>query len=133
MSNLLILCIPKGLHIHPTVDAEDANAIALAFACETTDIAHAYAFIAEREYNRMLITAKSYRINMLKTRDHLEKAIGDLNSFRELAHPRRTPTEMTLREKLQPWHGPVPKPGPRASTTRCEHDQKFGTVLLNRF
>jgi hypothetical protein len=83
----------KGLRIYPGVEFEDMNALMMAYACETVDIRHAEAFIAEREYNRSLIRAKSVKLFMSQRRNTFEhEALKELS---DAAHPRREQRDMT--------------------------------------
>jgi hypothetical protein len=70
----------------------------LAYACETVDIIHAEAFIAEREYHRSLIIAKSRKMHMYKMHDKFDYAINDLGKVRYGTYPRRTQEEMAHRD-----------------------------------
>jgi hypothetical protein len=73
------------------LDEVEANQLALAHACDATDLLHAHVYMEERRYNHALITAKSHKIGLLKARKKLRDAILDLKRFRTSAqalHPR---------------------------------------------
>jgi hypothetical protein len=110
-SSALRISHMKGLYLSSDVDIKDANTIKLAYACETTDIIHAEAFIAEMEYHRSLIRAKSHKIHMHMTRDKFGNTIDDLRKIRHSTHPRRSQQEMTLRDKSIHPCGPLSNSG----------------------
>ena len=68
----------------------------MAYACETANIIHAEAYIAEGEYHRSLIRAKARKIQAQKTRDRFDGVIGDLVKIRDSAHPRHASGSVVL-------------------------------------
>jgi hypothetical protein len=86
------------------------NALMMAYACETVGIRHAEAFIAEREYNRSLIRAKSVKLFMSQRRNTFEHDFGALKELSDAkaAHPRREQRDMT-RQRHRP--APLYSPG----------------------
>jgi hypothetical protein len=86
-----ILSYSQDLHLATALDEVEVNQLALAHACEATDLLQAHAYIQERRYNQALITARSYKISMLKARRKVDNAVQVLKRFRTLAqahHPR---------------------------------------------
>jgi hypothetical protein len=67
------------------VDPVNATSLALAYAIDTHDIVCAETFIAERRYRQMLISAKCYKIHLVKARRKYEQSSKDLNHFRGIS------------------------------------------------
>lgn len=75
----------QGLQVPCTVDPVNATSLALAYAIDTHDIVRAEAFIAERRYRQMLISAKCYKIHLVKARQKCEQSSKNLDRFRGIS------------------------------------------------
>jgi hypothetical protein len=97
----------QGLDLADTLSSSDANHLSLAFGSEQMDVLNAEAFIAERQYRKTLITARSYQIKMLRARDKLAKAIAEMQHHRSPASETSTAIQVKSERRAASFQPPT--------------------------
>jgi len=80
--------IVKGLKMANSLNNGDADKVTLAYAYEAANVLYAEAYIAERHFQQVSLTAKTFEHRMLKALGRLRQGIRELKELHDAARRR---------------------------------------------